>query len=409
MRVLFIGGYGAHRHVGDDAILAGHLHELRRLVPSATPVVAGQEPERLAERFGCAAVPGPESGFGDVAAAGSRARAAERSASILLAARGPGAARRRVPPPTLAFLAALAEADCLIAVSAGSFTSRYSLQALWPQAVAMLAAHRLGKPVLVSGVTAGPFTGPADRLLASLALRKARLVAVRDRMDSAPLVRRLGVRRASVVEQPDPALSLPRAADGTVDAALERAGVAPGGRFAVLCLSASSLLPAPVSACAEAIDMLAERHGLTTVFMPMSLGPAEDDRRLVAQLASANGSLGDRLAVLDPLPPDPVLAGIIARAELTFGSRYHLAAFGAAAGVPGVGLHNDEFTRRRLAGLVGLGASGLTLLDLDQTPESLLPSLEQSLATGRGPKLAPAAPLAAIAWLQREAAVSSTA
>ncbi len=58
--------------------------------------------------------------------------------------------------------------------------------------------------------------------------------------------------------------------------------------------------------------------------------------------------------MLDPLPRDDVIVGVVGRAALAVGTRYHLAVFASAQGVPALGLVGDAYTRAKLGGLAGL-------------------------------------------------------
>lgn len=396
-RIAIVGGYGPVRHVGDDAIVSANLRQLAESAPEFEPVVLSENPDTTTKRFGHRSAESVHpyllhrveldtQRIRDTVRLAFRTAALVRAARRVRRGRSPGRLYRNERP----FLEQLRLADVLLAVSGGSLTSIYSRRALWPQAATMLAARALGIPVVVSGVTVGPFSGISDRLIASLAFRRASLITVRDRGTSAACLKKLRVPSSRVSEAYDDALSLEPAPDDEVVQAQRGMGIANPDPFFVV----SGHGPADsalVQALAHVTDHLAGA-GIAALFVPMYFGPETD----VAFAEALRARVGDpgALRILDPLPADDVILGVVGRAVVAVGTRYHLAVFAAAAGVPAVGLYEDAYSQMKLVGLEDICDGGVRAVPSTIAPEELVATVERQRARGAGPCLTPHEPLA---------------
>jgi colanic acid/amylovoran biosynthesis protein len=351
-RIAVIAGYSPYRHVGDDAIVQAHLAELADRLPDVEPVLLGEDPAALAARFGTAAAPSIHTALYANAGpgAGRMARLATLARGIQLVrrARTPGG-WGTLPPAAQAFLEEVAACDALLAASAGGLTGRYWREVLWPHAFTILAARAVGVPSIVSGVTIGPLEKRLDALVAAAALRAASRVVTRDRSASPRALRALGVRRRRVLVAPDPAVALATPPAEDVDAALLHAGIVPDEPFVAVSIHRVPWAGHAADAVAAALrSELAS--DLAVLFVPMVEGAGEADDRGLA------GALTERVRhasvhVLVPLPRDDILAALVRRARLAIGTRYHLAVFASAGGVPAIGLHGDGYAARKFEGL----------------------------------------------------------
>ncbi len=390
-RVGIIGGTSRFRHLGDDMITRAHLQQLAAFAPRCEPVILHPDVEDLSWRFGVEVVPGLHaqllagwtSGMtrrSELRLLGSRTAAVLAEARRLREGRPPGRRSSGWRP----LLAELAKLDLLVAASGGSLTSSFSAFALWPQMVTLLAARALRVPVVVSGVTIGPFKGLTDRVIAALGLRTASAITVRDSIHSPRALRLLGVASARVECRPDDAVALEPAPAGEVERALADAGLGNGQRFFALSVHEWEGLERSFEPLAELVEWLSVERGLTPLFIPHVTFELHDDRVLARRLG---------VRVLDPLPPDAVLVGIIGRAELAVGTRYHHAVIASARGVPALGVHGDAYTRIKLAGLAEMAAGLVSTLPAGASAERLVAEAARLLDRGRGtPLRAPALP-----------------
>ena len=224
----------------------------------------------------------------------------------------------RLSPAGEKFLDTLERLDALLAASAGGFTSRYRREVLWPHALTALAASALGRPVVFSGLTVRPFTGVADRIIAALALRRALTVIPRDTGTSVSNLRRLGVPSRIVETSVDPAVALEPASPAEV---LAQLGI--DGAYGVISAHGDVGL------------------GRTALTRSGRASPQTRNRNRVhsdgCRLRNRRSCGWEKLThvqMLEELPPDDVVLGVVAGARFAIGTRYHLAVFAAAQGVP---------------------------------------------------------------------------
>ncbi|HEX5924228.1 MAG TPA: polysaccharide pyruvyl transferase family protein, partial [Baekduia sp.] len=360
-RVGIVAGYSPYRHFGDDAIVHAHIAQLEEVLEGLEPLLFGESPPDLEARFGLPAVAGIHGALYE-----GRPKLPGRTATALRGLRLLVRLRRSghpsLSPTERHFVESLASCDALIAASAGGLTSRYWRAAMWPQLWTILVAKALGIPAVVSGATIGPFPHPLDRILAAVSLRAADKVVVRDGVDSPRALRRMRVKAERIAVAPDPALALNAPSPSAVANALDQAGVPPGVGYVAISLAGGVDTDRAAQAVADVLEAVSGQ-GLHALFVPMVSGSGEgDDVHLLATLTDVLGTTP--LHVLDPLPADHVIAGIIERAYAAVGSRYHLAVFAAAAGIPTIGLYADEYGRRRFAGIATTGTGPVTAVAL---------------------------------------------
>jgi polysaccharide pyruvyl transferase WcaK-like protein len=398
-RVGIVAGYSPYRHFGDDAIVHAHITQLETVLDGCLePLLFGESPPDLQARFGSPAVASIHGAlYGGGPKLPGRAATALRGLRLLGRLRRPG--HPSLSPTERHFVEHLASCDALIAASAGGLTSQYWRAAMWPQLWTILVAKALGIPAVVSGATIGPFSHPLDRILAAVSLRAADKVVVRDAVDSPRALRRMRLGPDRIEVAPDPALALGAASKTAVDDALDQAGVPRGVEYVAISLGGGSGDPRRAAQAVAEVLAAVTAKGLHAVFVPMVSGSGEGDD--VHLLATPTDMLGTApLHVLDPLPADHVIAGIIERAYAAVGTRYHLAVFAAAAGVPAIGFYDEEYGRRRLAGIATTGTGSVTAVPLGSTNGTVLAAAEQALQGGAR-KARQIVPLPALTDLER--------
>jgi colanic acid/amylovoran biosynthesis protein len=375
-RVVLIGGWAPHRHVGDDAILRVHLEALADADLGIEPVVLGADPHVLADRFGVRAAPNLERFLFSEATDRSLT---EKLATLLNAAQGRSPAPDH--PHVQSVLGLLDGAHALICLGAGSLASKYRT-VLLTQAVTVQMACDAGVSVAVCGVSLGPVTSAMDAIALRRLLRCADLVVVRDRVASVAEAQALG--RRDVVCDWDPAAWLRPDLRVPFDVP---------GDIAMLCADGET---API--CRAAVDALF-RAGTVSIGVPMDFfAPASD----VSALSELAGGLAhpDGLRVLDPVPDDQVILGLAARARVVFGSRYHAAVFAASQGTPAVLVHWDAYTRRKAEGLADLEGPIVRAVSAEAGPEAICDAVLAQVQRPRQMAKERAEPLPAIQWLR---------
>lgn len=116
---------------------------------------------------------------------------------------------RHIPGPSGPLAEGLRRADMVIDIGGGdSFTDIYGPKRFFTIWATKLHAIRMGKPLILSPQTVGPFDTRYARPLARWAMNKSRLVVSRDAPTTA-FLSELGVRQDQVLEATDVAMRLP--------------------------------------------------------------------------------------------------------------------------------------------------------------------------------------------------------
>ncbi|MDR7485630.1 MAG: polysaccharide pyruvyl transferase CsaB [Armatimonadota bacterium] len=348
-RPVLIGGYYGFGNLGDEAVLAGLLGELRSRVPSARPVVLSADPPGTRLLHGVEAMP----------------RTPSRVWQALAGAR-------------------------LLIMGGGSLvqdvtSARSALYYLGT----MLAADRRGVPVAAVGQGIGPIRRRWVQRLTARAFEAARVISVRDR-DSLRALEALGVSRP-VHLGADLSVLLSPAPREQVEAVLRGAGLEPG-RPTV----AAAVRPWPGLADPEVLGGILRR---CTASWGASVAVLVFDRRRdqAASDAVARASGGRVIAASTPQE----LLGLVGAMHLVVGVRFHAIVFAAAWGVPAIGLAYDP---KVSAFMTEQGLQGL--LPVDASPGELVRALE---AAWTAPRMQPAALQARLEGWRRAAAAGIAA
>ncbi|GAA1057660.1 hypothetical protein GCM10017608_00620 [Agromyces luteolus] len=340
MRIVAIGDVGVVNgmmHIGDEAMFDAIVDELRdRGVGEVTAISA--DPEDTAARYGVAAI--ERMGF-----AGTRSQMRQRLESVRSAAAGAaGAPALASDDSARRVIDAVADADAVVVAGGGNLASNWPAH-VFERAALAAAAESLGRPLVVSGQTLGPWLDAPERDLVAALLASARLVGLRESA-SLRLARELGAPTERLAANRDDASFL--ASDGPHPD--------PGEPFLLVSLSLHlGGLPrgGTVRGLAAALDRLAERAEARVRFHPHfgSLDPSVEagDEVLHAEVRDAMRAPAELLQ-----PGDPRSAARLARgAAMLVTSRYHPAVFAASAGVPVAALSADDYTEVKLRGATG--------------------------------------------------------
>ncbi|WP_353816747.1 polysaccharide pyruvyl transferase family protein [Agromyces sp. SYSU T00266] len=366
MRIVAIGDVGVvdgMMHIGDEAMFDAMVDALRdRGVDAVTAISAA--PEETADRYDLAAV--ARIGF-----SGTRARMDERLEAVRSASGG--APTLADGDPAAAVIEAVAGADAVVIAGGGNLASNWPTH-VFERAALGAIAEELGRPLVVSGQTLGPWLDGPDRALVAELLRSARLVGVREPASLA-LARELGVPTDRLAGTRDDASFL-GIGDPRSDAGPDLdAGPGAGGSEPYVLASLSLHLGGlprdeTVRGLASALDRVADRVGAPVRFHPHfgSLDPGIEagDEVLHAAVRDAMCSPAEVLQ-----PGDARSAARLARAAaMLVTSRYHPAVFATAAGVPVAALSADDYTAVKLRGATGWwGQDGVIPLGLAASGE----------------------------------------
>jgi len=328
-RLVLVGAAG-FTNLGDDAILAAMLAELRAACPGARCTVATGDPGTFAGD--------PILGGDDVAL---------------------------IPFADEAIAAALAGADLLI-VGGGGFIYDYDARIsahnflhgdpslFYPHFRALVVAHALGVPSQVYGIGVGPLVTAAGRGLTRTILGLAGAITVRDRLSLLEL-RAAGLDRADLTVTADPALGLPPAAPTTPASGgrtvgfVARGWLQQGGGWTT---SGAARHERYLDWLAAGADYAVERWDATPLFLPLQR--RYDDDRASAARVIARMRHGERARIAEGLTGYRDLQTVLAGLDALVSGRLHPLILGCAAGVPPIGLALSPKVRAFLGDL-GLG------------------------------------------------------
>ena len=292
---LICGAYGLGNS-GDDAILQAILQQVRTLVPNEDITVLSRNPKETADAHGVRAlhmfnIPG-------------FLHAARRSALYI---NGGGNLIQDV-------------------------TSRRSL---WYYLYTLRAARRRGCKVLMYGCGIGPIVHEKNLPLTRRTLNEnVDVITLRD-PDSRRDLEQIGVTRPEIVLTADPALCLPRASDGEIDAVLEQAGIPADGRYIAFALRQWKGFGDKAPLFAAAARYAYETYGLTPVFLSV-----ENRQDPAANRLAAEGLDIPHYHLDNPGPVNTII-GLLARMEGVVSMRLHALIFAAGQGTPLAGVVYD--------------------------------------------------------------------
>jgi polysaccharide pyruvyl transferase WcaK-like protein len=333
-RLVLVGAAG-FTNLGDDAILAAMLAELRVACPDARFTVATGDPRGLA---------------GDPALSGD---------DVAL-----------IPFADDAIAAALAAADLLI-VGGGGFIYDYDARIsahnflhgdpslFYPHFRALVVAHALGVPSQVYGIGVGPLVTAAGRGLTRTILGLAGAITVRDPLSLLEL-RTVGLDRADLAVTADPALGLPpvaptgSASDGRVVGFVTRNWLQQGEGWTV---SGAARHERYLDWLANGADYAVERWDATPLFLPLQR--RYDDDRASAARVIARMRHGTRARIAAGLAGYRDLQAVLAGLDALVSTRLHPLILGCTAGVPPIGVALSPKVRAFL-GSLGLGELALS-------------------------------------------------
>jgi len=285
-----ISGYYGFGNLGDEALLAVIVAQLRGRYPGAGIDVLSNDPAQTARTYGVESTP----------------RAA------------PGAVRR-----------AIDRADIVLSGGGGLLQNVTSLRSLLYYAGIVRTAVRAGKKTMIFAQSIGPldFWG---RAMVRHFCRGVDRATVRDERSRALLG---GLLAETPVERTADPVFLFKPDEQTLDLAAE--GLADDGTpLVVVSVRRWQGAEATAAALAVALDRLSERHGARVALLPLGGPPDADASTVVIRKCRST-------PVLLPDYSLPQAAQVIGRASLVIGMRLHALIIAARLGVPFVALPYD--------------------------------------------------------------------
>lgn len=240
--------------------------------------------------------------------------------------------------------------DGLHVAGGGAFTDVFPSE-LWQRCCLVQGFASRGKPVVLTGQQLGPVDSAVTRRSVLRTLRAASFVGLRDPTRSVRLCEAAGLPAGRFAMMGDDALGLPAAEAGRVERALARHGVE-AGSFLAVNVRVGYYAPSyarHVASLAEAARRLAEPRGLPVLVVPIALGDLDSDIEVGRALARA---VGGRARVLDASARTAGLTkGVLGQAWAALGVSYHFCQFALEGGTPAALLYDDPYYEQKGRGL----------------------------------------------------------
>ncbi len=268
---------------------------------------------------------------------------------------------------------ALRGCDALYCVGAASMNEWGRRGPLLTKWALIKTARRLGKPVIASSQTVGPFRSRWPLMQTAAAVGLADHFSLADRSVSRAVLREVGVETDRLSEVGDEAFSLPPASMARGRAWLAASRVDPEQPFGLVHFRATDRTRRTsrfYPRIAAALDRLPTDAQL--VFLPMSRGfHARPDARCGDAIRRLMVHR-ERLRVL-ACPSDPGLARrLVSMARWVAPLSYHLQVFAIAEGTPLLQIVSGDYYRHRATGLNGWAEGRLPVADLGLTSSAEL-------------------------------------
>lgn len=351
MQVVVVGdlAWEGRYHLGDEAMSEVVLDQLRQRGDAVT-FIAG-DPEITQRMYGVDAV--PRLGF--------RGLSRDEQERLLIDLADAAAGRVHAPGGTQPTLNALRAADAVVIAGGGNLNS-IGIHHVFERLAVTRIAKRLGIPLYVTSQTVGPHLRDSERELVAEIARYARVFGVREH-HSATLMRALCGAEARVVHTLDDAVLLESTPVSVDLSAPTRYAV---GSFTFHSKTTALHADDYYRELAAILDQIAEQLDIDVLLLPhMStfeepnkLG-VEDDGYGHSRIVEFSRS--GRLRALPLLPAKELLA-LTAGADFSISTRYHPLIFGAALGVPAIGIVTSYYSAIRMRGaLANVGMEGFAI------------------------------------------------
>lgn len=369
-RVLLFGGDGGNRNLGDQAMLLATVRRLRQHFPTCTITVLAANPDQLPDLGGVRRVHWPDAFSKNLANCRLRIPGLwrfwrlptlVRGWQFIRAARTLSQTRRmpqRLSHASKELLLLIAESDLVVNYGSGGLNDIWAKGCVYPWAFCYLAAHALGKKILVTGQGIGPLTHPLDRRLLCAALNRVNAITVRDCANSAAILRCGGVNMARLHITADDAFSFPSAPREVVQKALLKEGIPQGRPLVALSFRTTafdrSIGKRESALMADVADRLVVKTGANIFFISTCYDQKHgvDDRIAASEVLNFMRHT-KRATVLKEVYDAAMVKGFVAESDLVIGTTYHPLVFALSSGTPAIGLYKGPYYTGKVRGLFG--------------------------------------------------------
>jgi len=300
-------GYYGYGNRGDDALLAAIINDMREKSPDFSPVVLSRNPKNTTECYGVKSIN-----------------------------------RFNIP----AIHRAMKSARLFLAGGGSLIQDVTSTRSLLYYLFCLKFAKKHGLKVMLYANGIGPVNKESNRRKTAEVLDTVDVITLRD-SDSADYLKKFHVTNPDIYVTGDPAFGLTeydaKGADGILDSyGLNQSFIAVSVR------NVNGGGDGFVSGFAKMMDYIYEKYGLTSVFVPMQLSK---DKKISLDIIERMNS---KAYFIDENIDVDKIMGIISRSEAIIAVRLHMLLFGAAMGVPVLGINYDPKVKSNILD-IGIG------------------------------------------------------
>ncbi len=312
-------GYYGYGNRGDDALLAAIINDMREKSPDFSPLVLSRNPKNTSACYGVKSIN-----------------------------------RFNIP----AIHRAMKSAKLFLAGGGSLIQDVTSTRSLLYYLFCLRYAKKHGLKVMLYANGIGPVNKEANRIKAAEVLDTVDVITLRDN-DSAEYLSKFNVTRPDIYVTGDPAFGLTECDEKGADELLAACGVNQNF-IAVSVRNINGAGESFVSGFAQMMDYIYEKYGLSAVFVPMQLSK---DKKISLDIISR---MKTKAYFIDENIDVEKIMGIISRSEAIIAVRLHMLLFGAAMGVPVLGINYDPKVRSNILD-IGIGdcVEPEEIIDLD--------------------------------------------
>lgn len=260
----------------------------------------------------------------------------------------------------------IASSDLLFNNGGGNINSLF-YEELYKQTLTILAASFLGKPVILSGQTIGPFTNSIHAKIAKIALNRIDTITFRDKNVSMQRLRAIGINKPTMQDTADDAITLPILSRDVIEhLILDNQGAKwlklNSDIIAILNISADlraneketlSQFDKEVTLLSCVADKLIDEHNAKIILLPTDYCVVADDRFLLREIKKTMKH-GAQVLIVEQEYDAIKLKSLISIADIAIGVRYHFNVFATSSGVPCIGVANGAYQKTKLKGVMDL-------------------------------------------------------
>lgn len=366
-KLVMVGGYG-WLDIGDEAMPKADVIKLRAAQPEIDIMMLSADPAQTLQYHGESSAPELAGmNWGQSEPLKNRCRAFVKFCLFLVGAVAQKLnIRLQLWENAREVLDHIYTCDVFFNVGGGNLNSIMHAE-MYKKCTQYLACWILGKPVIISGQSIGPFYNELDKKFLKFCLNRASILTFRDKNNSINTVQSLGVSKPVLADTADDAITLPilfheegdRLWKSTVgddfvnDDDLVVAFNLKGSLVAFKGKEHKGELGNEIDVMAKLADRLIREYNAKIIFVPTDYSEGVDDRVYHRQIFEMMHNKHN-VVHIEKVLNDIELKTILSRCSVAIGARYHFCVFAASDTVPFVGIASGIYQQQKLRGLANL-------------------------------------------------------